>query len=153
MQLRLPMRAWAQLSAYEAALEHGFGAALYAAALPVTQSMRVEQAMDFTRNAVYVDCALSRGLSGGRGCTAADAAQLQLFAMRFLDVDAGPHRWLVRPTGGRAVPQRRATRVSRPTPQHAAPAAAERPVPQPRSQPPARERVVGHLRVIQGGRA
>jgi len=154
-QLRFPMRSWAQLLAYEAALDHGLGAALYAAALPVTQSMRVEQGVDFRSDSVYVDCALSRGLSGGRGCTTADAAQLQLFALRHLGLDAARHRWLVRAAGGRPLPPRRATSAATairgPVPR---PAAAERPrAPERRPAVRPRERVVGHLRVIQGGRA
>jgi hypothetical protein len=154
-QLRLPMRPVAQLAAYEAALDHGLGAALYTAALPVTQSMRIEQGVDFRSNAVYVDCALSRGLSGGRGCTTADAAQLQVFAMRYLGIDAAPHRWLVRAAGGRPLPPRRtrsaATVLRGPAPRPAV--AAQRTAPEPRRPARPRTRVVGHLRVIQGGRA
>lgn len=102
-QLRRPLRREALVRAYEAARDEGVAISLYAAALPVTQSVRIEEAEAIPegehRQVPYVDCFLSRGLSPSRPCTAEDAGAMEEIVQRHFGIDFGGRIWtLVRDT-------------------------------------------------------
>lgn len=125
LQLRGRLQPTAPIAALRAALEGELDAALYAAALPVTQSMRIEQVALPSGNG-HLDCVLSRGLSSSYTCGPEDADEMQGFLERHLDVKFVGRLWRATSssigTPLRAAQQPRSQpRPSQPTPTPAPP--------------------------------
>jgi hypothetical protein len=72
LQLRLRPRRERVMRAFESAVRAGYRATVYAAALPVTRSVRIEQ------RGTELDVAITRGLSRAR-CSATDIADMDAF--------------------------------------------------------------------------
>jgi hypothetical protein len=127
-QLRLRPKMRALMNAFESAVHDGFRTSLYAAALPVTRSVRFEQVS--RKAGTTLDLAITRGLSR-RACSNADLAEIDTFLRAWLGLGLSATAWRVRASG--VILPKQAPREAEPR-QASAPA---RPV----------------LRVIEGGRS
>jgi hypothetical protein len=95
-QLRLRPSPRALMAAFESALMAGFRGVLYAAALPVTRSVRIEQSM--RADGGELDVAITRGLSR-KECSRADVAAMDAFVKAWMGFGAGATTWRVRAAG------------------------------------------------------
>jgi hypothetical protein len=129
-QLRLHPRPRVLMQAFEHAVRSGLRAVLYAAALPVTRSVRLEQVM--RPGGGMLDLALTRGLSR-KACSRVEVAAMDAFVKAWVGLGAGASSWRVRAAG-----------VTLPKPA-ALPGAA------PRGSAPRWKRPA--LRLIEGGRS
>jgi hypothetical protein len=96
LQLRLKPSFATLLAAYQAGLSLGFRTSLYAAAVPVTRSVRIEQLVGPERNSL--DIALSRGLSK-KPCTRADVERMDDFLRQWTGFGFSSLAWRVRASG------------------------------------------------------
>ena len=125
LQLRLRPSMATLMEAFALAVSQGFRSSLYAAALPVTHSVRIEQAPDF------LDVAISKGLSR-RPCSHADLKEMDQFCREWLGIGRSALEWRVRANGISSAGKR---------PNH----------PRPAPSPAAQRRPA--LRLIEGGLA
>jgi hypothetical protein len=110
-QLRLRPNQRTLMAAFESAVESGFCAVLYTAALPVTRSVRIEQLM--RPDGGVLDVAITRGLSR-KACARADVGAMDAFVKAWLGFGAGSISWRVR-AAGVTLPRREAASTASPT--------------------------------------
>jgi hypothetical protein len=82
--------------AFEASVSHGFRSTLYAAALPVTRSLRLEQAVG--EGGSSLDIAISRGMSR-QPCSPADVEEIDNFLRQWTGFGFASLSWRVRARG------------------------------------------------------
>lgn len=126
-QLRLRPSLAVLMEAFELAVAQDFRTSLYAASLPVTRAVRIEQIR--REGLTRLDLAITRGLSR-KACSPADLKEIDLFMQHWIGFGGEPLTWRVRAAG--VVASKKAEQQPRQPPTPAPPA---RPV----------------LRVIEGG--
>jgi len=98
-QLRGQMTRERQLASFEMARNGGYDAALYAAAVPCTQSTRIAE--NGPPNDSMLDLVLSRGLTPSYKCTSVDAKAMEALLVEHLGAQFSDREWTLTHTIGK----------------------------------------------------